>query len=155
MKEDLFNILSHKILGARFLDLYCGSGAIGIEALSRGAAYALFADKSAEAINAVKANLNKSRLIDNAEIFHMAANKILEVLKGKKFDIIFMDPPYEGNELALSLAVISKEDLLSDSGVVIAESPAEKDLPEFDGLRLYRQKKYKNIKFDFFERTNK
>jgi 16S rRNA (guanine(966)-N(2))-methyltransferase RsmD len=152
MKEDLFNILSPKISGARFLDLYCGSGAIGIEALSRGAAYAAFADKSAEAINAVRANLNKSKLINNAEIFHMAANKTLEVLKDKKFDIIFMDPPYEGNELTLSLAIIAKEGLLSDSGVVIAESPAERDLPEFGGLRLYRQKKYKNIKFDFFER---
>ena len=148
MKEDLFNILSPVISGSRFLDCYCGSGAIGIEALSRGASYAAFVDCEKEAIAVTKTNLQKARLEEKAEIFHATAAQALKKLE--KFDIIFMDPPYESGELAKILAAASG--LLTENGILVAECPLDIQLPELADLSIYRQKKYAQMQFIFYEK---
>ena len=148
MKEDLFNILSPVISGSRFLDCYCGSGAIGIEALSRGASSAVFVDHAEEAIAAVKTNLRKTRLENKAEIFHGTVAETLKKLK--KFDIIFIDPPYESGELAWILETASG--LLTENGILAAECPLDIALPKLADLSVYRQKKYAKMQFIFYRR---
>jgi len=145
MKEDLFNILSSKLAGARFLDLYCGSGAVGIEALSRGAASAVFVDQSKEAISATKTNLQKTGFMSNSEILHMPVKKALHKLD--IFDIIFLDPPYDDDYDVLALIA----PILADDGIVVAECPLESGY-DITGLRQYRQKKYSQMQFMFYEK---
>ena len=152
MKEDLFNILAPLVSGADFLDLYCGSGAIGIEALSRGAKSAVFVDESKEAIATTKSNLTKARLDDAAEVLHMPVLRALEMLRSqKKFDIIFLDPPYGSDELKESLTFIDQYGLLVKGGIVVAEAGVDAQMPELNSLSMYRQKKYAQMKFSFYE----
>ena len=155
MKEDLFNILTPLIRDAVFLDMYCGSGAVGIEALSRGAKKAIFVDTSKDAIAAVQANLLKTRLKDKAEVFHMSAGQALKQLYGQMFDIIFMDPPYGDKEFDISLTRIAHENYLTEEGILAAECPADAKLPELSetsGLTFYRQKKYTHMQFVFYKK---
>ena len=152
MKEDLFNILGPMVQGASFLDLYCGSGAIGIEALSRGADSAVFVDDSQAAIEAAKANLRKTGLCDSAALLYLpAARAIKHDLAGRVFDLIFLDPPYKTEELAEALCYIALGGLLADNGILLAECPLDVELPNVSELRLFRQKKYKQMQFAFFE----
>ena len=98
-KETLFNVLQNEIPGAEFLDLFAGSGAIGIEALSRGAAKAVFVDNSKEALSCIRQNLEKTHLADMAIVIGQDCAGAIHALDAKKmhFDIIFMDPPYQLN----------------------------------------------------------
>jgi len=158
MKEDLFNILAPFVQGSFFLDVYCGSGAIGIEALSRGAKSAIFVDSSKEAVNALEANLLKTRLRDQAKVFHVSANQALQQLQGQMFDIIFMDPPYDSREIALSLALISQGDFLAKEGIIVIECPVDLKLPEIlkeTGLITFRQKKYTQMQFVFLRKDDR
>ena len=155
MKEDLFNILTPLIKGAYFLDMYCGSGAIGIEALSRGAKKAIFVDASKEAIAAVETNLIKTRLKDKSKVFYMSASQALKKLDGQMFDIIFMDPPYGDEEFDLSLVRIARENFLAEEGILVAECPTDvgqSNVPEVCGLNVYRQKKYTQMQFVFYKK---
>ena len=97
VKESLFNIINNKIEDSIVLDLFAGSGAIGIECLSRGCKKAYMCDKSYEAIKFIKDNVSKTRLQENAIIVNQDYAGFLQSLKGKdvKFDIIYLDPPYE------------------------------------------------------------
>ena len=152
MKEDLFNILAHKVKGAVFLDVYCGSGAMGIEAISRGASAAIFVDESPNAIKATKANLQKTRLHEKARILHMpAAQALLQLKQSIKHDIIFLDPPYESTELTSSLTFIDQNDLLVKGGIIVAETMLNFKPPELDLINIYRTKKYKQMQFIFYE----
>lgn len=126
-KENLFNIIAADIRGARFLDLFCGSGAIGLEALSRGAEAAVLVDSAKPAIAATKQNLEKSRLTQQAEVLEMPVTKAIDTLDmGKRvFDIIFLDPPYDTALLSQTLAQLAATGLLSETGVIIAETDAK------------------------------
>ena len=167
MKEDLFNILAPYIPDASFLDLYSGSGAIGIEALSRGAREAVFVDISREAIATIEANLRKTRLIEYAEVLHMNALAALQQISnrgGKNFSIIFLDPPYNGwKELNSSLSFLAQGGLLAMEGIVVIECTTEKDLDKdleihsqdyqitFPSLQIYRKKVYTRTQFGFYK----
>jgi len=122
-KEGLFNILSAKIYGACFLDLFCGSGAIGLEALSRGAKEAVFIENTKTAIAAVSQNLKKTKL-QNAQILEMPAEKAISKLaaNGRMFDIIFMDPPYDTMLITQTLIQLAEANLLAKMGIIIAET---------------------------------
>ncbi|MCL1843989.1 MAG: 16S rRNA (guanine(966)-N(2))-methyltransferase RsmD [Defluviitaleaceae bacterium] len=128
-KESLFNILGTKVKNARFLDIFCGSGAIGIEALSRGAKEAVFVDAEQPAIKALRENLAKTKLESMAEILQMHAEKALEKLMAQKrcFDVIFMDPPYDSPLLSKILKVILSSNLTAPDAVVIAETRRQND----------------------------
>jgi len=131
-KEGLFNILSAKIRAARFLDLFCGSGAIGIEALSRGAKEAVFVENTKAAIAATSQNIEKAKL-QSAQILEMSVEKAIGKLatNGRMFDVIFMDPPYDTKLITQTLFQLAEANLLAEMGIIVAEtdSAAYKEVP--------------------------
>jgi 16S rRNA (guanine(966)-N(2))-methyltransferase RsmD len=151
-KEALFAIIGARIDGASFLDMYCGSGATGIEALSRGAAFALFNDASRDSLDLVRKNLDKTRLDHLSRINHGRAENAVKLLghHGSVFDIIFLDPPYDSAELAMIIPLIRKNGILAERGLIIAETEAGQTLPGFEGYKS-ETRKYGNTKFVFME----
>jgi 16S rRNA (guanine(966)-N(2))-methyltransferase RsmD len=120
----LFNVLAPRIEGARFLDLYAGSGAVGIEALSRGAAEAVFVERAAPALNALRANLARLGVKEGAQVAPGSVAAFLRKEAGTRFDLVFLDPPYDaaGEYLAvLGLMGGTAARLLADGALVIAE----------------------------------
>jgi len=126
-KEGLFNILSAQIRGKRFLDLFCGSGAIGIEALSRGAKEAVFVENAKPAIAATLQNFIKTKLAEPKQLLQMPVAQAIATLdaSGNSFDIIFMDPPYDTSLLTQTLNQLAQTKLLSDNGIIVAETDKE------------------------------
>lgn len=152
IKETLFNMLQARIPGARFLDLFAGSGGIGIEALSRGASYCVFGDRDRQALNCIRANLEHTGLAERAEVISGDYSRTLARLRGgEPFDIIFMDPPYDSRLVRGALEQIADSGLLADDGVIIAEVPAEEDLRRDlgDAWHIAREKVYKTNKHVF------
>ncbi|MCL2841724.1 MAG: 16S rRNA (guanine(966)-N(2))-methyltransferase RsmD [Defluviitaleaceae bacterium] len=148
-KESLFSILADRICGAKVLDIFCGSGAIGIEALSRGAEKAVFVDESVAAIKATQANLNKTRLTTNAKVLQMKFDKAIQTLEGQSFEIIFLDPPYGTHLLTQTLEKLTQIPLLVKNGIVIAET-STKENPEIPKeFTLESARMYGNTKFLF------
>lgn len=128
VKEAIFNIIQFGIEGRRVLDLFGGSGQLAIEALSRGAEYAVIVDESREAVNVIKDNLKKVRFDQNASVFQMDYLRYLSTSR-EKFDIIFLDPPYAEKMLENALRKISEIDILSEGGIIVCERPKEKEMP--------------------------
>ena len=126
VKQALFNIIQYDISGD-VLDLFAGSGQLGIEALSRGARHCVFVDQSPEAIRVIRDNLEKTKLSDRAQIVRSDALSYLS--RGKKsFRLIFLDPPYAEKSLENAIKCISEIDILGESGIIITERPVGKDL---------------------------
>jgi len=153
IKESLFNIISFDVPGARFLDVFCGSGAIGIEALSRGASEAFFVDNSQEAIDIVHENLKRTNMALRATVLNMNAQKAISKLEQEDqyFDIIFLDPPY-GDSL-ISHVVDDIGILLADSGILIAECSAANTQVTSEHLRKYDEREYGNTRLLFYKRN--
>ena len=154
-KETLFNILNPYLADADFLDMFSGSGAIGIEALSRGAKYVAFVEDNKAALECVKLNLKTTRLEENAEViaYHaLEAIRILEI-KGKVFDVIFMDPPY--NQLLekdVLLALQNSNIVYCDTIIVVEASlKTNFDYLEDTKFRIYKKKEYKTNQHVFIE----
>jgi 16S rRNA (guanine966-N2)-methyltransferase len=159
LRETLFNILAPRIQGVRFLDLCAGSGAVGIEALSRGAAHATFVDQSRPMCGLIEVNLETFGVdeecvavmsIEATEFLRRHAKKA-----GEPFDVIFFDPPYEtDHEKGLSFLGGQAAGLLTEEGVVIVEHYRKNDLQEeFSGLKRYRQIKQGDSSLSFYEST--
>lgn len=135
VKESLFNILQNKVIDATVLDLFAGSGALGIEALSRGAKKAVFCDKNNEACKVIKDNLNKTHLADDANVLNMEYERCIERVSNYKFDLIFIDPPYKLDMAIKAVKLIEKNDLLDNKGIIIIETDeVERDNKELDDL---------------------
>ena len=142
VKEALFSIIQFEVLGTVVLDLFAGSGQLGIEALSRGAAEAVFIDHSKEACKFIHDNLAKAKLQDQATVIHGEYTDFLRRNR-KKFGIVFLDPPYAGDFLENSLKIIAEIDILQSGGIIVTERPAEKDLAvEISGFTRSRDYKY-------------
>lgn len=137
VKESLFNILQFDIEGRRVLDLFAGTGQLGIEALSRGARETVFIDVSREAVKIIKDNLKSCGL--SATVLQTDAMKYLE--NCGKFDVIFIDPPYDSDQYGKVLNYINSVDRLSDGGIIICEARKEKELPEMSAP-YYKAKEY-------------
>src|SRR5688572_11689422 len=141
LRETLFNVLAPRIEGVRFLDLCAGTGAVGIEALSRGAEHLTFVDKSRKMCSLIE--MNTSALGIDAKEFEIVNSDASDYLRrrAKKerepFDIIFFDPPYaEDYDVVLSFIAEHRPQLMSDEGIVVVEHHKKKDLPaEFDSLQ--------------------
>ncbi len=145
-KETLFNILQPEIGGARFLDLFSGSGAIGIEALSRGAALAVFVEKDRAAAECIKKNLAFTKLGDNGQILRKDVGAALKSLeKGEPFDLIFMDPPYGRGLERQVLEYLAHSSLLAEEGTVVVEASLETTFDHVQdlGFQVIKIKKYK------------
>ncbi|MBO4651867.1 MAG: 16S rRNA (guanine(966)-N(2))-methyltransferase RsmD [Lachnospiraceae bacterium] len=156
IKETLFNMLQPQLQGKEFLDLFAGSGGIGIEALSRGARHACFADSSREAITCIKDNLAHTKFTDRATVYAMDAGAALARMSAekRKFDIVFLDPPYgKGLEIA-ALASLKRYGLLAEDATVIVETAAEDTaVTEVPGYRVTRVKDYKTNRHVFLTPT--
>lgn len=142
VKEALFSIIQFDIPGARVLDLFGGTGQLGIESLSRGAKYAIFVDEREDACRLIKENLRRTKLESDANVvrsdYLAYLNRCCE-----KFDIILLDPPYAEVFLENSLKRITEIDILRDGGIIVTERPLGKDLPwTFSGFTRSRDYKY-------------
>ncbi len=155
IKETLFNMLQHDLADCCFLDLFAGSGAIGIEALSRGAAQAVFVEQSDKALACVRENLKAARLEERAVVMHCDALSALRRLEGKyRFDYIFMDPPY-GHELERQMLTYLKDSSLIDKqSTIIIEASLETGFDYLGelGFILEKNKKYKTNRHVFVYR---
>lgn len=152
VKEGLFNILQFDIEGRRVLDLFAGTGQLGIECLSRGAASAVFVDRRADAVKLIRENLKATGLEDRARV---AAGDSMEYLKSfrEPFELIFLDPPYEAGLLEPALAHIAKFDILSPHGIIVAEHPAGRVLPALaPPYRIHRTYRYGKIGLTVYHR---
>lgn len=146
VKESVFNMIAFDIGDASVLDLFCGSGALGIEALSRGAKRAVFVDKNAAALSVTKQNLAATRLADHAQLVQSDSIVFLQNTNDV-FDIILIDPPYQAQLYERVLQEIWERKLLSPDGIIVVES-SENDPPEIP-VRLFsevREKKYGKVK---------
>lgn len=147
VRESLFNILQNRIYGSDFLDLFCGTGAMGIEALSRGAKCVAFNDKSRDSIALTKKNLQKLEISDGYKITNFDASTYL-LSTADKYDIIYIDPPYQSDFGLKALAVASKA--LKDNGIIIYEN--EKPFSEdIIGLTKVDERKYGRVYLTFFK----
>ena len=157
VKESLFNIISMKLIDSQVLDLFSGSGALGIESISRGASKAYLCDISPKAINVIKQNVEKTRCKDSVIILNKKHIQALEFLKqsNKKFDIVFLDPPYETELAEESTKYIIDNNLLEDEGIIIIETDNEDKL--INGLNvkeidIYDTRRYGRVSLIFLKR---
>lgn len=149
IKEAIFNSLQADIAGSVFLDIFAGSGIMGIEAISRDAKEVIFVDNNKNARNTIRENL--SMLNKEGEILGYDYKTALTKLKGKKFDIIFADPPYNLRVYEEILDEVAKNDLLNDDGVVVFEYPREHVIKDFNpAFKIRKDKKYGEIKVTYF-----
>jgi 16S rRNA (guanine966-N2)-methyltransferase len=122
VKEALFNILRNHMHEADVLDLFAGTGSLGIEALSRGAKSAVFVDINGEAISVIRDNLTHTKLMDKAEVYRTSWDNAISRLQNvRKFDIIFLDPPYGKNFIHRALNSISNSGIIEDNGIIVVE----------------------------------
>ena len=141
VKESVFNIIMPCIADSVMLDLFAGSGALGIEGLSRGAAKAVFVENSADAVKIVKTNVLNTHLSDRA-VFYKGDFKDYLTSSAEKFDIVFLDPPYNSGFYEPALLLIRERGLLKSGGLAVIERQHDIPLPEIDGFRIYTDRKY-------------
>ena len=144
VKEALFSIIHFDVPGAKVLDLFGGTGQLGIEALSRGADSAVFVDSREDACKIIRENLRRTKLEAQASVVR---SDYLDFLKRcrQEFDIILLDPPYAEVFLENALECITEIDILQTGGIIIAERPLGKELPfEFEGFTRSKDYKYGN-----------
>ena len=125
VKEAVFSMLQFDIEGRRVLDLFSGSGQMGLEAISRGASYAVLVDRSREAIKIIEENAKRTRLYDQCKIINSDASEYIRRAVGEKFDIIFLDPPYASNLYAPILKAILKAKCIKPTSIIVLESDFE------------------------------
>jgi len=153
VKESIFNIIQFDIEGRRVLDLFAGTGQLGIEALSRGAAAVVFVDASADAVKLVRDNVRLMGFEDRATVLRGDALQYLA--RGGKFDVVFLDPPYPSNLIEKALKMIFEFDILNENGIIICETKKEARLPEApEPYRSGREYRYGKIKISLFTRAS-
>lgn len=148
VRESLFNILQFKVFGSSFLDLFCGTGAMGIEALSRGAKNVVFNDYSKDSLNLLKKNLAKLKVDEQYSVKNFDAVTYLEGTSDK-FDIVYIDPPYASDLGERALKVVCR--VLTDDGIVILEGERE-FCESVSDLTVYDKRKYGRAYLTFFKK---
>lgn len=155
-KETLFNILNPYLADASFLDLFSGSGAIGIEALSRGAGEVVMVEQSPEALDCIRGNLRTTKLTEEARLLAMDVRRAITMLEGegKQFDIIFMDPPFDKELEMQVLHQLSSSPLVTEDTLIVVEASLDTGFSYLDkiGFEIIREKKYKNNQHVFIQR---
>ena len=152
-KEALFNILVNKNPDARFLDLFAGTGSVGIEALSRGASLAIFVEIDRKIVEILRENLALTGFQDRAEVYALDVIKALKVIDnaGGKFDIVFIGAPYGNPVLEAALGTISGTGVVDTGGVVIAEHSSRDEVPDsFGSLKKFRDARYGDTVLSFY-----
>lgn len=148
IKEAVFSIIQFETEGRVFLDLFAGSGQMGIEALSRGAKTAYFVDNSKKSVDTLKRNLKTTKMGQNAKVFSMDYQSFL-AMNSERFDIAFLDPPYKTGMLQKSVEIVSE--MMKDTGIIITENPLDEEiLSNYGNFVLDRQYRYGKIKISTF-----
>ena len=141
VKESMFNIIQFELEGRRVLDLYAGTGQLGLEALSRGAERCVFVDQRREAAALVRENIRLCRFEDRARVAQEEALSFLSACR-EKFDVVFLDPPYQSGLLEKSLKALTRFDILREHGIIVCESGTEWAVPSlaspYEAGREYR-----------------
>ena len=139
VKENIFNIIQTRVRGAKVLDLFAGTGQMGIEALSRGAASCDFVDHDREALCVIRKNIDGARVASRAHVHAARAAAFLERCRGAGYDLVFLDPPYGGKLLNEAVFAAERFDILSENGIMVCESAVADVLdPHISGGREYR-----------------
>jgi 16S rRNA (guanine966-N2)-methyltransferase len=153
VKESLFDILATRVVDANVLDLFAGAGSVGIEALSRGARAATFVELDRAALDAIRANLDTTRLADRARIIRLDVFKFLRRGGTEKFDLIYVAPPQYKGLWAETLRMLDDSTLLAERGIVIAQiHPKEYAELALTQLDLFDQRKYGSTALCFYTR---
>lgn len=142
VKESLFSMIQNYVCDAKCLDLFAGSGNLGIEAISEGASYTIFVDKNIKAVKVINQNINNFKINDKSKVLNMNYSKALESLKEEKFNVIFLDPPYKTDYIEKSLILIDEYDLLCDDGIIICESSSLDKIIYSNKYFAIKNKKY-------------
>lgn len=156
VREALFDILKNRIEGATFVDLYAGTGAVGFESLSRGAAKAVFIDPDPVMIENMKRNADHFGFSQKAEIIHGRGGEFLKKAASdhRRYDIYFIDPPYHSDEIDKILPVIGKEDLLKADGIVVVEHFSKKVIPDqVERLVLHKRYRYGDTMLSLYKKA--
>ena len=154
VKESIFNIIQNEIEDATVLDLFAGSGAIGLECLSRGAKKAVLCDNSKEAIQIIKRNIEKTHMEEKAQIINADFENCLEKLKNEQFDIIYIDPPYATDYIFKSLKKIKEIGIIKKESVIIVETDDEQRILKEIGnmeIKIVDKRKYGRATIIFLE----
>lgn len=153
VKESIFNIIGPYFDGGVCLDLFAGSGGLAIEAISRGMDKAVLIDRDPLAIKTIKENISVTKESDKFDIYRNDANRAIDLLKGnKKFDLIFLDPPYAKQEIEMQIKKIVDADLLNDEAIIICEVDKRTDLEENIGAAtVFRSEVYGASKIIMYE----
>jgi 16S rRNA (guanine(966)-N(2))-methyltransferase RsmD len=154
-RESLFNILQPIVEGSYFLDLFAGTGSVGIEALSRGATLSIFVELDKKTVQVIRENLENCGFPDRSEVYALDVIRGLKILKrkGAKFGIIFIGAPYGSPNLEKALQELSDGSLLNEAGVVVAEHRFKHKIPlEFGALKQVREARYGDTLLSFYKR---
>ena len=154
VKESIFNIIGPYFEGGKVLDLFAGSGGLGIEALSRGMDEAIFVDREYKAVSTVRANLEACNFTKQAEVYKNEAERALKALIKREmaFDLIVLDPPYKKQKLVDILTTITEHDLLDDDGIIVCEHGHDVELPdEVASLTRWKHELYGTIQISIYE----
>ena len=157
VKESLFSILYPDLEDSCVLDLFGGSGALALEALSRGASDAVICDKSYKAIKIIKENVSKTNQVENVQILNKDFETAIKILSetNKKFDIIFLDPPYKTSYIQKSVKLIIEKDILKEDGKIVAETDELNKVlqqVEDENISIYDIRKYGRVDIIFIKR---
>lgn len=155
VKESLFNILQARIPGSIVLDLFSGTGNLGLESLSRGCEKAVFVEKSPAALAVLRENCRSLDYMEYTEIIPMDVSKALAFLSEDKreFDIVFMDPPYDHDLEVPAIEALDKGNLVKDDGVIVVEHLMQDEMPDCIGsFTRYQIRKYGNTALSFYRK---
>lgn len=155
VREAIFNILGPAIKNARVLDLFAGTGALGLEALSRGADHAVFVDAALSSCTTIQKNIDLCKMTDQALILHhdIICLPLPQTLGSPPFDLIFIDPPYGKGHVETTLGKAGFIDLLAPTGIIVTEQSFKESFTKpINGLDIYRQKKYSKTFISFLRK---
>ena len=155
-REALFNILAKIVPDSTFLDLFAGSGAVGLEALSRGATLSMFVEKERKAVEVIRQNIEELGFSDRSEVYSVDVLRALKIFQnnGAKFDIIFMGAPYGSPDLIKGLGILGESAFLNPNGIVIAEHRFKSKLEDSYGTIIkFREARYGDTVFSFYKES--
>lgn len=153
VKESMFAVIQFEVADRRVLDLFAGSGALGIEALSRGAAYAVFVDESPQAAASIRENLAAAKFAEKARMMKCGYGAALSSLKGEQFSLVFMDPPYAAGVYEKALSALMENGLLTLDAIVVLEKDAVGNIGIPPFYEVFKQKKYGGTEVVYLRRA--
>lgn len=157
VKEAIFSMIGPHFEQEWVLDLFAGTGGLGIEALSRGARQAIYIDKDTKSVDVIKQNLKSTGLEDQAEIYRNDADRAIKALKKRDiaFDLVFLDPPYRIHTIPALITALNNSDMLTDNAVIVCEHSIDVSLPEaIENVELWKSAKYGDTQITIYRVPN-